>query len=228
MQLGNELYFVTQMVFASKEDYEKFVTKIKVRVLFWTSTTSITDEFHEYGATGRYCIKALSPNPLPQTIINAIGGDGEMNCDPGSVAGMGSCMVASNTIMDYLLDPNGYKNWLADENNLGVNYFSASNYDKTGHSEYAGVVAPDVSDLLSWQTQLRNALSWQYGLKNIIEAYAAVPAPNQGDYHALLLDVDANVAALESAMSSCKANPVVASCQAATDTAMEALVLIDL
>ncbi|MFT4929298.1 MAG: hypothetical protein ACI8WB_005429 [Phenylobacterium sp.] len=74
-------------------------------------------------------------------IINAIGGDGELNCSPGSGAGMSTCVVASNTIMNYLLDPNGYKSWLADENNLGVNYFSSSNYDKTGHSEYTGVIA---------------------------------------------------------------------------------------
>jgi hypothetical protein len=141
---------------------------------------------------------------------------------------MNTCVVASNTIMDYLLNPNGYKSWLADENNLGVNYFSSSNYDKTGHSEYAGVVASDVSDLLSLQRQLTDALKYQYGLKNIIEAYADVPAPNQGDYHALLLDVNANVAALEAAMSGCKANPVVGNCQAATDNAIGGLVLIGL
>jgi hypothetical protein len=38
MQWGNELYFVTQMVFDNKEDYETFATKIKMRILFWTAT----------------------------------------------------------------------------------------------------------------------------------------------------------------------------------------------
>jgi hypothetical protein len=228
MQFGNELYFVTQMVFASREDYEKFVTKIKVRILFWTATETITDEFHQYAQAGRYSIKALSPNPLPQALVDAVGGDGELNCNPNSRVGMLPCVVASNTIMDYFLDPNGYKSWLADENNLGVSTFSSSNYEKTGHSEYAGVAAPDTTDLTELQSQLIAALGWQYGLKNVIKAYADVPAPDQADYHGLLLDVDANIAALESAMSSCKANPVVSSCQAAIDTAIGALVVIDL
>ncbi|MBV1908634.1 MAG: hypothetical protein KUG78_04890 [Kangiellaceae bacterium] len=228
IQLGNELYFVSQMVFSSKEEYEKFITKIKVRVLFFTTTSSITEEFYRYAQSGRYSIKVLSPNPLPQTIYDIVGDDGEMSCFPGNVKSIGACVQSNALIMDYLLSPDGYKEWLLNDNNLGVNYLNSSNYEKTGHSEYAGVVAPDVSDLINLQTSFREVLTRQFALRNIIQAYAEVPARNQIEYHALLLDVNSNITLLESAMSNCKSNPIVNLCQTEMDYAMEQLIPISL
>lgn len=228
MQLGNDLYFVSQMVFASKEDYEKFVTKIKVRVLFFTATATITDTFYEYAASGRYNIKALSSNPLPQTIIDELGYDGEINCYPNQSAGMAPCVNAGNNIMNYLFDPNGYKSWLADDSHLGITYFNASSYEKTGHADFAGIVAVDNSALATLHEQLLDELTVQYNQRNIIKPYAEALSLQQQIYDPLLLKVDANIAALESAMASCKANPEFSSCQAAINNAIGQLNTIEL
>lgn len=227
LQLGNDLYLVMQMVFASKEEYEKFVTKIKVRVLFWTSTTTITDEFYDFAQSGRYSIKALSVNPLPQTIINAIGYDGRMSCQPSHSAGMEPCVTASNTIMNYLLDSNGYKAWLGDENNLGISYFTSSNYEKTGHSEFAGVVPKDTSALVALHTQLLDELIVQHGYANTLEAYTEASAANPPEYDANLLKVQSNIDLLEQAMDECKANPDLTYCQSTVDIAFAGLQVVD-
>ena len=227
MQLGNDLYFVMQMVFASKEEYEKFVTKIKVRVLFWTKTTTITDEFYDYAQSGRYSIKALSPNPLPQTIINAIGYDGRVSCQPNHSAGMEPCVTAGNTIMNYLLDPSGYKAWLGDENNLGISYFTSSNYEKTGHSEFAGVVPKDTSALVALHTALLDELIVQHGYANTLESYTEATASNPPEYDANLLKVHSNIDVLEQAMDECKANPDLTYCQSTVDIAFNGLQEVD-
>jgi hypothetical protein len=216
------------MVFDSKEEYEKFVTKIKVRVLFWTSTTTITDEFYDYAQSGRYSVKALSTNALPQSIINQVGYDGEINCYPNHSAGMQPCVDAASTVFSYLLDPNGYSTWLEDENNLGVVYFSSSNYEKTGHEEFAGVIPADTSALVALHEQLIDELIRQHGLRNIINAYADAPSPTQGNYDPLLLKVDANIDLLEAAMDNCKANPDLTSCQSTVNIAFNGLQAVDL
>lgn len=227
MQLGNDLYFVMQMVFTSKEEYEKFVTKIKVRVLFWTSTTTITDEFYDFAQSGRYSIKALSVNPLPQTIIDAVGFDGRMSCQPNHSAGMQPCVTASNSIMNFLLDPNGYKAWLEDENNLGISYFSSSNYERTGHSEFAGVVPKDTSALIALHTQLLDELIVQHSYANTLEAYTEAPEASPPEFDAMLLKVQSNINLLQQAMDDCKANSDLTACQSTVDIAFDGLQMVD-
>ena len=68
------------------------------------------------------------------------------------------------------------------------------------------------------QTQLAEALKVLYRSRNALQAYADVSASNQVECHLLLLKVYGNIGLLGSAMSNCKANPVVSSCQVETRT----------
>lgn len=227
MQLGNDLYFVMQMVFSSTAEFEQFITRIRVRVLFWTSTTTIASEVFQFAQSGRYSVKVLSSNPLPQPIIDAIGVNGRISCQPSSSAAMQPCVTASNTIMNYLLASDGYQQWLADENNLGIVYFSSSSYEKTGHREFAGVVAKDTSSLNALHTQLLDALIMQYSYINTLEAFTEASAVVPIEYDTALITARANVALLDGALSSCRANPVLSSCQTQVNSAFAGLQAVD-
>lgn len=233
LQLGNELYFVTQMTFATREDYQQFVTKIKIRVLFFKKTITITDEFFEYGQNGVYSVRVLSPNPLPEQVKNILGPDGESHCGPDGdsdpTTWMNACVDQSNSVMDYLISQNNdpllsYSAWLADESNLGVNYYNSSNYVKSGHFEFDQVTAQPATELLALNTRLLDELTEQYREHNVLKAYANSTRTDKTDYHARLNDVNNNIYALELAMDRCAQQMQISSCQIEVDNAFSGLI----
>ncbi|NQZ10458.1 MAG: hypothetical protein HRT35_25170 [Algicola sp.] len=225
MQLGSELYLVAQMVFASKEEYEEYVTKVKVRVLFWTSTTTIKDEFYQYAQNGIYSLKVLSTSPLPAPISAIIGASGRKYCTTAAIA---DCVTAANDIIAYLFDDTGYQSYLRDNENLGITQYHSSVYESSGHYQYPAVQLVSVVGILALQTQLMDALSDNLFKQNIAEAYSANLGPDRSSYLTLLAQIDSNIALLEGALDACRANPTVASCQGIVDTAIAQLVTIDI
>jgi hypothetical protein len=225
MQLGSELYLVTQMTFASRDEYEEFVTKIKTRVLFWTSTTTIKNEFYQYTQNGVYSIKVLSTTPLPATISSILGASGRKYC---ATSAMAECVTAANDVLAYLFDDSGYQSYLNDSENLAITRYHSAVYEKSGHYEYPAVQPVSVVAILALQTLLMNALSDNLAKQNIAQAYSEIPGVDQASYHTLLLQTNNNITLLEDALDACRANPTVASCQGITDTAIAQLVTIDI
>ena len=233
MQLGNDLYFVAQMAFDSRAEYERFLTRIKVRVLFWTSTHTISDEFYELAQNGRYTIKVLSSNPLPAAIRNELDGIdgaldyGELSCRASSASGMSDCVDTSARIMEFLHSDTGYRAWLQDAENLGVTWFSSAHYATTGHREFVGVERIAVPELAALHDRLLEELSYQENLQNTLRPYARTQGPAQSHYRELSQDVDENIDTLDQAMTTCGATLDVHDCQSAVDDALGELIAID-
>jgi hypothetical protein len=218
--LGSDLYLVTQMQFSSKEEYEKFVTKIKVRVLFWSSTTTISNETYDFAQNGVYSVKALSTLPLPPDITAILGGSGEKHCNVNN-NDMPACVSAANDVLDYLVGINSsYGNYLTNPANLTVTSFNSMPYATAGHFELASSPQPLDATLASLQDQLMTLLNDNRVKQNIAQAFGAVPGQNQNAFLALLTTININITALETALDSCRANPVTTHCQSATDTAL--------
>lgn len=234
VQMGNEIYFVSQLSFADKEDYRKFVTEIRIRILFWSRTATISDSFYDYAKNGAFSIRVVSPNPLPMAIQNILGPDGEHHCGPDSTTSrswMSSCQSKSNDVMDYLLiegtNPNvNYNAWLADENNLGVVYYNTIAYKDSGFDEFDNVEPSGYSNWHALSQQLLDALTEQYRLRTLIGAYADATRFDSTDYHTRFNNINSNISRLELAMTRCKSYTSDSDCQNEVNNALAAVVAV--
>jgi hypothetical protein len=227
VELGSDLYLVTQMQFSSKAEYEKFVTEIRVRVLFWSRTDTISSETYAHAANGVYSVKAVSTVALPGAITTILGGSGEKYCHVAS-NDMPSCVAAANDVLDYLIGSNSsYRSYLEDTNNLTVIGFNSMPYDKAGHFELATGSLSILPALEGLQNQLMTALTDNRVKQNITKAYGAVISSQQADYQGLLAQINDNILVLEAALDDCRNTPVVDSCQIVTDNALAQLIAVD-
>ncbi|MEM9490482.1 MAG: hypothetical protein AAGC55_15145, partial [Myxococcota bacterium] len=229
LQYGNELYVVAQMVFASRAEYESFITRVKFRALFWSVTHTFSKEFYDQAYNGLLSVKVLSPNDLPGPIRTALGGKDEMSCKASSPSNLDACLDAGNQVIEYILgNSGGYADWLRNEDNLGVSWYASSNYEATGHREFAGVTAPVIDGLRVLHDRILNLLITEYRRKNVAQAYAGSPVPNQSVYRAMVRDIDENIAVLEQAMDTCQSSLDADTCESAIDDARGRLISIDL
>ena len=217
VELGNDLYFTTQMHFSSKEELRKFVTKIRVRVLFWTSTTTITSETYNYAASGIYAVKAISNAPLPSAITDVLGSSGEKYCRVIEIE-MGQCVSAANTVLDYLLGTNSeYRDHLTNPSNLQIIKFTSMPYDKAAHFELQtepGIIDPALRTL---ENTLMTELNENQVKHNVATAYA----DRYGLKGDILVDqLNDNIDILQGALATCADTLSVATCQSATDSAL--------
>ncbi|NVJ58848.1 MAG: hypothetical protein HWE27_00585 [Gammaproteobacteria bacterium] len=203
IQLGNDVYFISQLVFDDKEEYQEFVTKIRVRVLFFKTEKTRTKEFYEYAKNARYTIKVLSSNPLPELIKNQLNGSDEIHCGSSSADDIEFCDQASDAIMDYFLSENGYAQWLNNEDNLGVTFYKSSQYGKTGHQELAAVTPLKIDEWLLLDEKIKALLSSQYQLLNVYQSFAEVPVAGQSEAITLRSILFSNIGWLDKAKEVC-------------------------
>lgn len=228
VELGSDLYLVTQMQFASKSEYEKFVTQIRVRVLFWSRTETISDETYAVAQHGVYSVKAVSTVPLPADITAILGGAGEKYCNVDS-NDMPLCVSAANDVLDYLVGSSShYHSYLNNSANLTVTGFNSMPYAKGGHFALAGDSSGQLPALEGIQNQLMVALTDNLKKQNITTAYGAVPGPGQANFLALLSQINTNITVLEAALDNCRQHPAVESCQSATDNALAQLISVNI
>ena len=221
--LGSDLYLVSQMQFSSTEDYQKYVTEIRVRVLFWSRTDTITDETYDLAQDGVYSIQAVSTVPLPPAITAILGGTGQKYCHVDST-NMPLCVTAANDVLDYLVGSSStYRSYLDNQANFTVISANSMPYASGGHFALGSSPSGVLPALAGLESQLMSALTDNLTKQNIVKAYGAVPGDQQADFHALNNTITDNITVLQAALDNCRDTPVVTSCQSATDSALAQL-----
>ncbi|WP_144391551.1 hypothetical protein [Pleionea sediminis] len=203
VQLGNDIYLTSQLVFDDKEEYRKFVRKIRVRVLFFKTESTRTEEFYDYAKNARYTVKALSSNTLPPFIVEQLGGSDELHCGSDSSQSIAVCDQASDAIMSYLLRDDGYAQWLSNDDNLSVTYFESSRYGETGHQEFAVVTPENIKDWLVLSDEINTLLIHQYSLLNVFQSFAEVPVAGQAAAALSRSKIQTNIGWLRQAQDDC-------------------------
>jgi len=227
LQYGSDLYLAANLTFASAEEYREFVTKIKIKVLFWSSTTTIRDEFYDLAVNARYTVKAASDNALPSSISAALNNNTEMVCRANNVAAIAPCVDATQTIFDYLLNGTGYVDWLENQGNMHIVYFDSASYAGNGHRDFVNVSAPDISVLAQQSEYLASSLNYYQNLKDKLNGFISQPVGDISGYSAMLNNADANITYINNALAACRASMDETACQSAIDTAESQTVFID-
>lgn len=226
VQYGSDLFIVANLAFSSSEEYREYVTKIKVKVLFFKKTFTISDEFYDLAVNARYSISARSELPLPTVISTALNNSDEMVCQSNNVTAMTPCVDATSDIFDYVAAADGYLNWLQNNNNMGILFFETESYVGNGYPEFA-YEAPEAIELEKLSIELHNALSYYKRLRGRLQSFITVPVGDVSYYSSRKSLVDNNIAYISNALTTCRNTLDLSSCQNAITTAESQTVYID-
>ncbi|WDE07007.1 hypothetical protein SG34_009015 [Thalassomonas viridans] len=153
IKLGHKLYLSTKLYFSSRESYEKFVTKIKIKVLFVTKTKTIVDEVREFDEQARYVIELVSPNNLPEPLKDIMTNN-RTNC---KIDNLDDCVATTEKLFIYLFSPTGYGRDIQPEDFLPVSVETRS-YQESGHLNVQEVSLPADPRLQTWYQQIKDIL----------------------------------------------------------------------
>ncbi|WP_299495264.1 hypothetical protein [uncultured Shewanella sp.] len=141
---GRDIFLTSQLHFQSVEDYKKFVTKVKIRLLFWTKTKTTVKEFKEYAQNAVLTVKVSSNGAIPAS-LQAL-----LDSKPTSCKGdeVDECMDTLNQLSTYLFEPTG----LAQEMNTMppvIRSMHTKQYQESGHYSINQIALPEQEALMS-------------------------------------------------------------------------------
>lgn len=153
INLGHKLYMSTKLYFSSRESYERFVTKIKIKLLFVTKTKTIIDEVREFDEQARYVIELISPNKLPDQLKDIVNNN-RTNC---KIDYLDDCVETTKKLFDYLFSATGYGQDIKPEDFKPISVETRS-YKESGHFNIQNNSLPTDPRLLTWYQQIKDIL----------------------------------------------------------------------
>jgi hypothetical protein len=132
VKLGSNLYVSAKLHFKDRAEYQWAQTKIKVKVLFWSKTTTKTKEFYEATKDAVYSIQANTDGGMTTKLAQLTSG-GPRYCKTDN---MDACIDYADELFAYLLEDGDYADDLNDSHLNNMTYDVAS-YEKSGHYSLA-------------------------------------------------------------------------------------------
>lgn len=217
VKLGSDLYVAAKLHFRSKEEYELYKTKVKIKVLFWSKTKTITKEFYDYTENAVYSLKVLSPNGMTTKLQHLLDTQ-PTYCRTSEI---GSCIDTSNAVFAYLFGGE-YSSDVQDEN-LKVLSVLTQNYADSGHFQLdastSGYMDPGY---LQQQQRLDLKLTEAVEFDESMAAFATVSQTEQEKqgYLDKQLLAQENQTYLQQAYDYCQAEPGYSACKSKVDNTL--------
>ncbi|EAR10562.1 hypothetical protein MED297_11120 [Reinekea sp. MED297] len=104
IKLGSEIYVTTRLHFRSVEEYQKWVTKIKVRFLFYSKTKTKTKEWLKLTENAVYSIDVNTQGGMTPRLQELL----DQNPRYCQTDAMTDCETTLEKLFDYLFSPSGY------------------------------------------------------------------------------------------------------------------------
>ncbi|MEM9103394.1 MAG: hypothetical protein AAGB12_13845 [Pseudomonadota bacterium] len=224
VKVGSELFVTAKLHFRTRESYERFRTKIKIRVLFIKKTKTITKEFREYAQNAVYSIQVNTVGGVTTKLKNILDNN-PTHCLLDTIE---NCLLTSERIFDYLFDEQGYAVDLSSEN-LRVTEFTTQNYKDSGHFDLVPdlVALPDPGYRILERKLLIKTMESE-ALKEHFSAFLAVETDETIKERIVnkLETVNANLNQLQEAMSYCQQEPTINECRHRVDQALLQFVVV--
>ncbi|WP_462162948.1 hypothetical protein [Pseudoalteromonas xiamenensis] len=132
IRLGSKLYVSAKLHFKTREEYEWFQTKIKIKVLFFKKTITKTKEFLEATKNAVYTIQVNTDGGMTPKLAQ-LTQHGPMHCKTDNLE---PCMAFADELFGYLLDGGDYGRDLTDQH-LNVIKYDVERYEDSGHYDLA-------------------------------------------------------------------------------------------
>lgn len=151
---GQDIYLNAKLHFKSLEDYKKFVTTIKIRLLFYTKTKKKVKILEEYAQDAVFSVAVSSSGTLPDNLKNLVE-QKKLTCKGVDIE---ECIDSYFAISDYLYNKNGLVQDI-DSQSLVIRSVNVRGYEESGHYDLTKNRVP-VSDQL---TALLTGVEEQFG-----------------------------------------------------------------
>ena len=132
VKLGSEIYVNARLYFRSIEEYQKWVTKIKVSVLFYSKTKTKTKEWYDLTENGVYSNDIVSRGGMTDRLQSIL----DNNPTYCKTDEMDACIDTGSKVFDYLFSENGYSADIKTAPKQVIS-FSTQPYFTSGHFELA-------------------------------------------------------------------------------------------
>lgn len=226
MDTGGEVYVTAKLHFKSKEAYKKFVTKVKVRVLFVKKTKTYTKEWYNYAEDAVYSINVVTKGGNTPKLKQLLR-DNPQYC---KIENINDCFNTANLLFAYLFGDNGYHQDLSAAP-MKVLSFDTRRYDDSGHFALNPPNEPYVDPGFKIQEEkIKITLLKQYDYQQSLQAFYAVESNNvqKEKYAEEIAKVEHNLTELHQATVTCQAASAFVVCRAAVDQAMANLYTIQM
>jgi hypothetical protein len=224
VKLGSEIYVNARLYFRSVEDYKKWVTKIKVRFLFYSKTKTKTEEWYDLTENGVYSIDVVTRGGMTdrlQTILDS-------NPTYCKTDNMDACIDTGSKIFDYLFSETGYPLDIKSAPKQVVS-FSTESYLNSGHFELVKPMFDKGTQFGLEEEKLQVRLHQNHDIRNSYFAFAQVE-DDETLKEQMLVKVgyaEDNIAALDAAATTCRATLIYATCHQAVENAIAIQHVID-
>lgn len=135
VRYGQDIFLNARWHFRSEDDYQKFVTKVKVRVLFFKKTYTKVKELESHAKNAVLDIDVSSSAPLPaplQALLQA-----QPRYCPGN--NIAPCLATLQHVVDYLVGDTGLRADLATMP-LQPRQFVTASYQDSGYFLYTNTL----------------------------------------------------------------------------------------
>jgi hypothetical protein len=224
VKLGSEIYVNARLYFRSVEDYKKWVTKIKVRFLFYSKTKTKTKEWYDLTENGVYSIDVVTRGGMTdrlQTILDT-------NPTYCKTESMDACIDTAGKIFDYLFDEAGYPQDIKSAPKQVVS-FTTESYANSGHFELVKPAFDKGTQFGLEEEKLQVRLHLNHDIRNSYFAFAQVE-DDETLKEQMLVKVgyaEENIAALDAAATTCRETLIYATCHQAVENAIAIQHVID-
>jgi hypothetical protein len=224
LKLGLEISVTTKLHFRSIEDYQRWVTKVKVRFLFYTKTKTKTQEWLELTENAVYSIEINAKGGMTdrlQTILD----ENPVYCVTSNID---ACIDTTSRLFEYLFSEIGYIVDIKDAP-MQVISFSTTPYLISGHLELALPPNAEVNKYLFQDERIRARLYTNQQMREALYAFAQVEADEaiRVDFLVKVSLIDANIELLDEAAASCRISTDWLICEQAVDHALYGQTHID-
>ncbi|MDB9894902.1 hypothetical protein OAC77_03995 [Reinekea forsetii] len=217
LKLGLEISVTTKLHFRSIEDYQRWVTKVKVRFLFYSKTKTKTKEWLELTENAVYSIEINAKGGMTDR-LQAILDENTVFCVTSNID---ACIDTTSRLFEYLFSEMGYIVDIRDAPKQVIS-FSTTPYLISGHLELALPPNAEVNQYRFQDERIRTRLYANQQMKEALYAFAQVEADEaiRVEFLARVSLIEENIELLDQAAALCRTSTDWLICERAVDEAL--------
>ncbi|MFC3033638.1 hypothetical protein ACFOEE_14010 [Pseudoalteromonas fenneropenaei] len=218
VRLGSKVYLSAKLHFRTKQEYEWFQTKIKIKVLFFKKTITKTKEFLKATENAVYSVQVNTDGGMTPKLA-ALSAGGAMHCKTDN---LDPCIDYAERLFAYLLDGGDYAQDLSDEH-LNVLSYEVESYQDSGHYELAAAGSNPIPErYMGLSARLRAVQDMVSDEIERLQAFMAVAdtAQDQQYYAARLAERQSQRQSLDTASDYCATLPGTTLCESRIEAAI--------
>jgi hypothetical protein len=221
VNLGSDIFVTSRLYFRSRDEYNKFKAKVKIKIGFIKKTFTKTKTWSTHTKDAVYALDVVA-NGGVTTRLQEIMDNNKRYCKTSDLE---ECGDTTEILFGYLFGENGYAADLQQEHML-VTEVSTQTYATSGLFK---LIAPNVKYIdpgfKLQESKLEIKLSESIGHKERMNAFSAVEdnEDNKAFYQEEVRNMDDNIAMINSSMLLCQNEPEFSECKNDTDETLNNL-----